>query len=121
MIIYPARILLILTILNSYEFVRDAISHSGDVAGRAVTCAASDVLQAREGLCYAKSHLLAALLRSNGIPAGFCYQALRSSDGSESSTTGVSMVAMNALIWTIVKRVITRGQMNILPRPRPCS
>ena len=28
------------------------------------------------GICYAKSHLLAALLRASGIPAGFCYQAL---------------------------------------------
>jgi transglutaminase-like putative cysteine protease len=26
--------------------------------------------------CYAKSHLLAALLRANGIPAGLCYQRL---------------------------------------------
>jgi transglutaminase-like putative cysteine protease len=29
------------------------------------------------GICYAKSHLLAALLRANSIPAGFCYQRLR--------------------------------------------
>jgi len=28
------------------------------------------------GDCYAKSHLLAALLRANGIPAGLCYQRL---------------------------------------------
>lgn len=65
-------------IRNTYEFVRDAISHSADIEGRTVTCKASEVLNAREGLCYAKSHLLAALLRHNGIPAGFCYQLLSS-------------------------------------------
>lgn len=64
---------------NSYEYVRDTISHSADIEGKTVTCKASEVLAAREGLCYAKSHLLAALLRSNGIPTGFCYQLLRSS------------------------------------------
>ena len=41
-----------------------------------VTCRASDVLAARTGFCYAKSHLLAALLRANGIPAALCYQRL---------------------------------------------
>jgi transglutaminase-like putative cysteine protease len=34
------------------------------------------VLTARTGFCYAKSHLLAALLRANGIPAALCYQRL---------------------------------------------
>ena len=29
------------------------------------------------GVCFSKSHLLAALLRANDIPAGFCYQVLR--------------------------------------------
>lgn len=28
------------------------------------------------GICFAKSHLLAALLRCKSIPAGFCYQKL---------------------------------------------
>jgi transglutaminase-like putative cysteine protease len=34
------------------------------------------VLLHRTGYCYAKSHLLAALLRASGLPAGFCYQRL---------------------------------------------
>ena len=34
------------------------------------------MLRERVGICYAKSHLLAALLRAQGIPAGFCYQKL---------------------------------------------
>jgi transglutaminase-like putative cysteine protease len=35
------------------------------------------VLQHGTGICFAKSHLLAALLRAVNIPAGFCYQVLR--------------------------------------------
>ena len=37
---------------------------------------ASDVLRLGHGVCFAKSHLLAALLRSVCIPAGLCYQKL---------------------------------------------
>ncbi len=59
-----------------FEFVRDEIAHSADVRRNPVTCRASDVLRHRTGFCYAKSHLLAALLRANGIPAGLCYQRL---------------------------------------------
>jgi transglutaminase-like putative cysteine protease len=42
-----------------------------------VTCSASEVLHHGTGICLAKSHLLAALLRAVTIPAGFCYQVLR--------------------------------------------
>src|SRR5690625_1779333 len=48
----------------SFEFVRDEISHSWDIQGNNVTCNASEVLSYKEGICYAKSHLLAAILRS---------------------------------------------------------
>lgn len=68
----------------TYEYVRDHISHSADIGSGAVTWKASDVLDKKHGLCYAKSHLLAALLRANGIPAGLCYQYLRL-DGTEQS------------------------------------
>ena len=67
----------------AYEYVRDAIAHSADVAGTTVTCSASSVLTAREGICFAKTHLFAALLRHNGIPAGFCYQTLRMGDAPD--------------------------------------
>lgn len=60
----------------SYEFVRDKISHSADAGEEIVTCSASEVLKAGHGICFAKSHLLVALLRCKGIPAGFCYQKL---------------------------------------------
>lgn len=59
-----------------FEFVRDEIRHSVDYQLNPVTCKASDVLRHQTGYCYAKSHLLAALLRANGIPAGLCYQRL---------------------------------------------
>lgn len=59
-----------------YDWVRDRIEHSIDFNRDEVTCIASDVLAVGTGLCYAKSHLLVALLRANGIAAGFCYQRL---------------------------------------------
>ena len=59
-----------------FEFVRDEIKHSLDYQMNPVTCKASDVLLHGTGYCYAKSHLLAALLRANKIPAGLCYQRL---------------------------------------------
>jgi transglutaminase-like putative cysteine protease len=60
-----------------FEWVRDQICHSVDYQLNPVTCMASDVLEARTGFCYAKSHLLVALYRANGIPAGLCYQRLQ--------------------------------------------
>lgn len=59
-----------------FAWVRDEVRHSVDHGDQVVTCTASDVLRHRTGLCYAKSHLLAALLRANGIPAAFTYQRL---------------------------------------------
>jgi transglutaminase-like putative cysteine protease len=59
-----------------YEFVRDNISHSADINEDVITCSASEVLTARHGICFAKSHLLAALLRCKAVPTGFCYQKL---------------------------------------------
>ena len=63
-------------IRKAYEYVRDKISHSADISADSVTCSASEVLKAGHGICFAKSHLLAAILRSKSIPAGFCYQKL---------------------------------------------
>jgi transglutaminase-like putative cysteine protease len=62
-----------------YEFVRDEINHSGDIGEMSVTCKASEVLEAGHGICCAKAHLFAAMLRYFGVPAGFCYQKLSSS------------------------------------------
>ena len=61
---------------KAYEYVRDKISHSADINAEEITCSASQVLKAGHGICFAKSHLLAAILRCKGVPAGFCYQKL---------------------------------------------
>lgn len=63
-------------IKKAYEYVRDNISHSADIQANTITCSASEVLEAGHGICFAKSHLLAALLRYKSIPTGFCYQKL---------------------------------------------
>jgi len=63
-----------------FEWVRDNINHSGDYKDDITTYKASDVLKYKTGWCYAKSHLLAALLRANAIPTGFCYQRLSCSE-----------------------------------------
>ena len=59
-----------------FRWVRDEVRHSVDARLPVVTCNASAVLEHRVGFCYAKSHLLAALLRARGIPAALCYQRL---------------------------------------------
>jgi transglutaminase-like putative cysteine protease len=69
------------TARNVYHFVRDHIAHSADIDGQIVTCRASEVLEHKQGICYAKSHLLAAILRKIGILTGFCYQRLILEDG----------------------------------------
>ncbi|MET9564486.1 transglutaminase-like domain-containing protein [Streptomyces tauricus] len=58
----------------AFEFVRDTIPHSQDSGDLRVTWRASDVLEQGTGICYAKSHALAALLRAEDIPTAFCYQ-----------------------------------------------
>lgn len=67
------------TAQRCFEWVRDEIQHSIDFRRNPVTCSASEVLLHKTGFCYAKSHLLAALLRANNIPTGFVYQRLSGS------------------------------------------
>ena len=56
---------------SAFEYVRDQVGHACDVGDRRVTVTASETLPARNesGLCYAKAHLLTALLRARLIPA----------------------------------------------------
>jgi transglutaminase-like putative cysteine protease len=56
--------------------VRDQICHGLDFKLNPISCKASEVLKHGTGYCYAKSHLLAVLLRANKIPAGLCYLGL---------------------------------------------
>ncbi|CAM5713678.1 Transglutaminase OS=Streptomyces griseorubiginosus OX=67304 GN=AQJ54_23635 PE=4 SV=1 [Streptomyces griseorubiginosus] len=60
----------------AFEYVRDAIPHSQDSGDPRVTWRASDVLEQGTGICYAKAHALAALLRAEDIPTALCYQKL---------------------------------------------
>ncbi|HEY9828985.1 MAG TPA: transglutaminase family protein [Stenomitos sp.] len=90
-----------------FEWVRDEIHHSYDYQMNPITCRASDVLQYKTGYCYAKSHLLAALLRANGIPAGFCYQRLSINDqGAPYCLHGFNAVYLPEVGWY---RVDARG------------
>lgn len=90
-----------------FEFVRDSVKHSWDHQKNPVTCKASDVLSYGTGYCYAKSHLLAALLRANGIPAGLCYQRLTiENDGPPYSLHGLNAVYLQQYGWY---RIDARG------------
>lgn len=64
----------------AYHFVRDEIPHSFDCNATVITAKASDVLKYRTGICHTKANLLAALLRPQGIPVGFCFQHLTLAD-----------------------------------------
>jgi len=64
----------------AFEHVRDMVTHSWDAQDGRVTLCASDVLEQGTGLCYAKAHLLTAILRAEGIPTGLCYQLLTDDD-----------------------------------------
>ena len=83
---------------NCYEWVRDNIHHSGDYQDDITTCKASDVLKHQTGWCYAKAHLLAALLRANEIPTGFCYQRLSCSEYTP------DIYCLHGLNWIYLKK-----------------
>jgi len=90
-----------------FEWVRDSIKHSWDYKLNPVTCKASDVLKNGTGYCFAKSHLLAALLRANTIPAGLSYQRLSiNDDGAPYSLHGLNAVYLNDFGWY---RIDARG------------
>jgi transglutaminase-like putative cysteine protease len=61
---------------TAFVWVRDSIRHSLDAHDPRVTITASQTLREGVGLCFAKAHLLTALLRAGGIPTGLCYQRL---------------------------------------------
>jgi transglutaminase-like putative cysteine protease len=89
-----------------FVFVRDEIKHSWDYTQNPVTCKASDVLKYGTGYCYAKSHLLAALLRANQIPAGLCYQRLTITDVPPYCLHGLNAVYLERFGWY---RIDARG------------
>lgn len=91
-----------------FEFVRDEIRHTGDAGEGITTLRASEVLEQAQGWCYAKSHLLAALLRANNIPTALCYQRLSCSEYVEDiyCLHGLNAVYLKEFGWY---RVDARG------------
>jgi len=95
---------------RAFLFVRDEIPHSADIGKKELPITASQVLDKRTGICFTKSHLLAALLRANGIPAGLCYQYLRLDELDDESP--LVLHGLNAIFFESVGewiRVDARG------------
>lgn len=93
-------------IKNTFEFVRDEVEHSwdqflsnGEESDIEVTAKASDVLAHKTGYCYAKSHLLAALLRANDIPTALCYQRIILDDKPTYCLHGLNAVYLDDYGW----------------------
>lgn len=80
----------------AFEIARDKIAHSFDTGSTVITVNAEDVLKKKEGICFAKSHLLATLLRGMGIPAGFCYQRVLRAGSVDS---GYALHGLNAIYF----------------------
>jgi transglutaminase-like putative cysteine protease len=74
------------TLRAAYETVRDRYPHSYDIGAAEVSVSASDVIRHGHGICFAKSHLLAAVLRACEIPTALCYQRLRYSNDDPTRT-----------------------------------
>jgi transglutaminase-like putative cysteine protease len=87
-----------------FDWVRDTIPHTRDADREEVTCAASHVLSVGTGICYAKAHLLAALLRYNDIPAGFCYQVYW--EKLHVSDSGMALHGLNGIYLRSLNRWI---------------
>ena len=61
---------------KAFYFVQNTFPHTSDCKRTELAVSASDVIKIGHGICMAKSHLYAAILRNFGIPTGFCYQIL---------------------------------------------
>lgn len=80
------------TMRIAYETVRDRYPHSMDIDATEVSVSASDVLRHGHGICFAKSHLLAAVLRASGMAAGLAYQKLAGDDGGRTFLHALNVV-----------------------------
>ncbi len=79
----------------AFKVARDEINHSFDTKNPVVSISGEKALETKEGICFAKSHLLATLLRGMDIPTGFCYQrVLRDGKTVES---GHALHGLNAI------------------------
>ncbi|WP_028449807.1 transglutaminase-like domain-containing protein [Chitinibacter tainanensis] len=92
----PARLL----IERCFVWVRDQISHCVDAGREEVPVSASETLLQGTGFCYAKSHLLAALLRANQLPCSLVYQRLTwSGEAAPFCLHGLNAVYLPELGW----------------------
>lgn len=90
----------------AFEFARDEIQHSFDSETcKVVTITAEETVKEREGICFAKSHLLASLLRGMNIPTGFCYQ-LKNHPKAGKALHGLNAIYLESTGWF---RVDPRG------------
>ena len=97
-----------------FEWLREEIRHCLDHKLDLQTGKASEVLEAKAGWCTAKSHLLAALLRANGIPAGLCYQRFRRDEenGGGYGSHGLNAIDLEEYGWYRVDPRGNRGNVN---------
>lgn len=78
----------------AFEISRDEIKHSFDIDSKFVSISGEDALQSGEGICFAKAHLFATLVRAMGVPCGFCYQRVLRKGTIES---GYALHGLNAV------------------------
>lgn len=92
----------------AFKIARDEISHSFDTKQPKVSISAEDALCNHDGICFAKAHLFASLLRGMGIPCGFCYQRVTRKGTVESGHAlhGLNAVYLEGVGWF---RVDPRG------------
>ncbi|MCL1843016.1 MAG: transglutaminase family protein, partial [Defluviitaleaceae bacterium] len=105
----------------AYEYVRDKIAHTFDIAIKPfrATAKASDVLKHGTGICHAKSNLLAALLRSRGIPTGFCFQHITLEDDD---SAGYCIHCYNAIFLDIDPPIeVCQANSNHPPKRGDCD
>jgi transglutaminase-like putative cysteine protease len=94
----------------AFEYVRDEIPHSFDIKAKIITSKASDVLKYKTGICHAKANLLAALLRTQGIPTGMCFQHITL---AEDDSLGYCVHCYNAIyVNSYWIKVDARGNTN---------
>lgn len=93
-----------------FNWVRDVIPHAKDVSCEVVTCNSDHVLEEGTGICFAKIHLLASMMRVVGIPCGLCYQVFENESNLDSSVH--SLHGLNAIYLDVTKswhRIDPRG------------
>lgn len=85
----------------AFEIARDEIKHSFDIDSKSVSISGEDALKSGEGICFAKAHLFATLVRAMGIPCGFCYQRVLRKGTIESGYAlhGLNAVYLNEIGW----------------------